>query len=864
MSDRLKTFTSNLIRFAAGERPSADKFNAAHEYLGRNIKDVFKAIGDLYGVGYPHLINGETHLTGKWNPFQTGNNQGRALDIVNLARLIGPASNLNPKQLEDDYTQIEEIIEAGVAEYSLKLPPEKSLGLSFTIKNRNDETYEFVEFDENFTNERQYKEYKNRSIILFPNKTTEELTITYRTNTEEYHGGANYLYSSFNVIPDPNQSTKLNITLDPNDSTVYIIDWSETSVEAQQSGLFDLETTSTAGEYNQGKVAKLPTWMWSGDQPLFEQGTIIPEGFLYVKNLTTNECYLSATYTYLNESSIKITGVTLCETDEYQVVTVGTDITTSIDDLRNKWFNHKHDGSFGEPRVSIRELSERFIAGDFGPSSIEGNELPMYLHRKGYQEDTNKKNADNSMIGDLALSKSNYDHLDPTQEPLYAITSGTFVNSTRESHKILLGSESCVIQEKEGALRLENNKELAAGLISNFIDSENVGKLRPSILLRSNKGSISAEGRLVEINSPTIRIANSYPESLDDRELFRYGSLIHGSFVSKAIEEENEIINYKETYSSDLNNLNQFYLNENIGGNTNLSNKPIINTETELRISDYYLDLVKSLKIQKDQTKIYRFNNVSNSNLNFTFPTISFQNKDELINYYDVYDYDGDGNPENYDSGLHDLNHDYFPILNGDRIAISTTEYNGIFINDNKLINCKVTRPGLFIYANNWDHEIEILSDSQNEEITNNLFQNKILNLNGQDITFGFFGNINITLNRKLFGNGTNNLFLKRIKNLNWSEQNNNQQDVWIDYSLKYGSNNNIDYIILNKETYISNTNTSSKERIEGNVIDLNPSSLGLADTFEIDYIIEEKIINNYCILTIIINVLNTDLSEIP
>jgi len=44
MADRLYTFTSNLVSFVAGERPSADKFNAANKFFSRCLRDVSKAI----------------------------------------------------------------------------------------------------------------------------------------------------------------------------------------------------------------------------------------------------------------------------------------------------------------------------------------------------------------------------------------------------------------------------------------------------------------------------------------------------------------------------------------------------------------------------------------------------------------------------------------------------------------------------------------------------------------------------------------------------------------------------------------------------------------------------------------------------
>ena len=123
MADKLHTLTSNLIKFAAGEKPSADKFNAANEYFSRSLREISRAIGDIRDQGYPYSsdANKYTHLTGNWNPYEVGREEGRPLDIVNIARLIGPASNLNPKMLSFETTKAE-TISGSLMEYQLSFP----------------------------------------------------------------------------------------------------------------------------------------------------------------------------------------------------------------------------------------------------------------------------------------------------------------------------------------------------------------------------------------------------------------------------------------------------------------------------------------------------------------------------------------------------------------------------------------------------------------------------------------------------------------------------------------------------------------------------------------------------------------------
>lgn len=443
MADRLYTFTSNLVSFVAGERPSADKFNAANKFFSRSLRDVSKAIGDIYNQGYPHLADyeKESNLSGKWNPYETGKREGRALDILNLGRIIGPASNLNPKTLSG-VSSISETIPTGVAEYQLKYPVLTPSGIIIEYNRVYDE-------NQNFTSDKQFKIIKNS--VVFSQKTTEETVINYLTNSDNYYGGANYYGASFNVIPDPNQNQKLTVTEIDGE---YFVDLG--NITSQQSGLEDLaSSTLSTKDINLNKEAKLPTWMWQTEdgEPLFEEGMIIPEGLVYLKCLTSNEAYLSATYVYLSPTQIKVTGVNLCLEDSFQLVVVGTDITTSIDDIRNKLFLHRHDGTFGEPRISVKDLVGKFINGEFGESSIADNDFPMYLHRKGYLIDNNFINGNNSMLGPLVMARVNFDPFNNIAEPVLAKT-----KSDNSSHELFFGNQGTYIKRGiDGDLIISNS-----------------------------------------------------------------------------------------------------------------------------------------------------------------------------------------------------------------------------------------------------------------------------------------------------------------------------------------------------------------------------------------------------------------------
>ena len=385
MADRFYINTTNLVTFAAGERPSADKFNAVNKYFSRGLESLAKVIGDAHDDGAPHGL-GETqniYLTNRWNKSSSKN---RPLDILNLARLIGPASNLNPRYLHRAVTSnIDEVIPAGVLEYYTNFPlGSLNTNLPGTV----------IDFE--------------KSMIRFSEETTEQIDITYSTKSGDViEGGPNYIDAEFNVIPDPNTpetEADYNLTITETLEGDYIITLPTTGY--QQSKLLNRSDTNIdASDPNNNLQIQLPFWMES-----FGNGQVIPSGSIYLKDRTTGESFLDATYTYISLTEVKVSSVELCLTEDHVfcLVTAGTDITTSIDDIRTKLFMHKHDGSFGESRISIYDLKDVFKyappSGPYKESALAWNAVPQYLHRDGWQEGQDSFNGDNGMRGPLMMN----------------------------------------------------------------------------------------------------------------------------------------------------------------------------------------------------------------------------------------------------------------------------------------------------------------------------------------------------------------------------------------------------------------------------------------------------------------------------
>jgi hypothetical protein len=236
---------------------------------------------------------------------------------------------------------------------------------------------------------------------------------------------------------------------------------------------------------NYGLVPDLPLVITEA----YTVGEIIPAGFLLVKNWTTGEVYDEAEYTYNGSNSVLIGNVDITTEadrgDEFVIITVGTDITTSIDDLRRK-SRHSHDRTFGEPLVPAASIGD-WTAGPWGSrgsftvSAIEGNPAPQYLHRYGYQSGENSWNDKNIMRGHLVVGKTS------SAEGEY------FDSSTGFSYSLYFGDTSGVrlyAQSTNGYFLTPGSMNLEAG---GGIDIEASGG---DVTLQSTGGDVEIRGGL--------------------------------------------------------------------------------------------------------------------------------------------------------------------------------------------------------------------------------------------------------------------------------------------------------------------------------------------------------------------------------
>jgi len=332
--DKLKQGISVLTTFTDGEQPTARKLNTIASQL-RWASDSWP-----YSASTTTTLsaaNGKNVSTGL---AFTGAEE-RTLDIVNLSRLIGPASNLNPRMLAGE-TSITESVPTAKHEFSLRYP------VSGT-RNASNPTFSdsavFVNFTSNPSVAGDYNVTEDGKVFCVT--ASNGGTAEYTANPTTWGQGLGYQGATFNVIPDPNQTTGGGPALifgapDASGSRTITLP----VANRQQSDITVSSALLDDEDVNFERQLELPTVLQDNLSP----GDLIPGGFLYLKNETTKEVYTDASYTYNGASSVIIGGVDITADinngHSFSIITVGTDIT-------REEFKEKFPDVYGFPYVII-------------------------------------------------------------------------------------------------------------------------------------------------------------------------------------------------------------------------------------------------------------------------------------------------------------------------------------------------------------------------------------------------------------------------------------------------------------------------------------------------------------------------------
>jgi hypothetical protein len=306
---------------------------------------------------------------------------------------------LNPK-LPAGTVTVTEDIPAGVHEFTLQFPP-------LALVSSTDAAVVIANSQVAPTTVNSTGDFHRSGSTIYTFDATAGDTITYTLTPSVWGSGPNYTGGTFNVIPDLNQLEA------GGDGCVAVLDGDGrysitlplcTHLSSNIGGTV-IALTAADPLYNEQLI--LPRVLVDN----YVSDEVIPGGFLYLRNWTTGEVYDDATYYYSANDTIIAGGIDLddaiADGDLLAIVTVGTDITTTLDDLRQKFAYHKHDRSRGEMAIEAEDIvgwtKEEGASGPFIKSVMPGNYAPQYLHRDGFDSSDDGLNDNNVMRGDLGI-----------------------------------------------------------------------------------------------------------------------------------------------------------------------------------------------------------------------------------------------------------------------------------------------------------------------------------------------------------------------------------------------------------------------------------------------------------------------------
>lgn len=535
-----------LAKFVDGERPSAAKFNKLFSFIENRLNALDETIGSGVDTGTTTVVDSENnifqvnlnHYWGfkKFLLEKVNNGLERKPDIVSLTKSIGSMSNLNPLMLGGE-KEIFESIPVGVNEYEFKYPLLVSERISPVTTWPEWLIEEQQKFDdEPLLSDGDWKlynsfmatqsdnvEYEYAKSIVFFSTSTETFNFKYKTNPEHWGSGASYQGSTFNVIPDFNTPKIIanngnyfyNLNFVNNGATYTTVTLPYILYQQVSLTSNDLDTSLlNSNDINHHKQLTLPKvlkdYQLTLDPP--DSEFPIPKGFMYLVDFSSDTFTIldDLDYIYVDENTFKVnlsSSILECVTASplasnykqlFLVTNSGTDITRSINDLQIKLNKHNHDGSFGEPLVHISNVAglyEKTNRNVYFPSSVNGHNIPPYLHRDGHVYNSDIQNYDNAMMGDLLMY-------------------GEGSESTRSSYKIFFSDHQTTLSGMNIIAGYMNNSNWYSwiGLYLNTLNIQGPKTGNLSLLSDNQSIMVAKEKQLIavkEINySDSINISN--------------------------------------------------------------------------------------------------------------------------------------------------------------------------------------------------------------------------------------------------------------------------------------------------------------------------------------------------------------------
>ena len=434
MADKLPQTVVVLPTFVDGEIPPARKLSVISAQMRAANKKIERAIGDHLDQSTPYTdVLGDSLLS--LPPSQpgsatkvTGEPDSVSLDIASLARLVGPASALNPHAISDGEVTVTEVFDVDdIDEYTRSITlshrPTQTAVTSLTESTAGIFVTPRVNIQSVVAHGDYYFDRDHGQIVFYTQfgdhnddgsiDAAYTLTVEYPTNPSLNFGGQ----SSFNTIPDITQLEAAGAALSSTTGAgagyqrfnlpVCTHHFEESYHNSSTFGVFypgidDATSVLTARSPNYNKQLKLPAVITSQ----LSVGDAIPEGFVVLKNYTTGHAYTNADFLYVSETAIDIGGVDLSGEisagDKLYLVTVGSDITGAIESLRRS-SRHAGDRRFGNLPVRTDDITGLWEnSNGYLKSTKSGNHSPQYLHRDGL-DSSDSHIGQNAMTGDFAL-----------------------------------------------------------------------------------------------------------------------------------------------------------------------------------------------------------------------------------------------------------------------------------------------------------------------------------------------------------------------------------------------------------------------------------------------------------------------------
>lgn len=465
--DKRKTVFPVSVGFVAGEQPNDRKLTG----WGTQDKNAFTAIetsvGDLYDS------NTHTGTSGGSHSYDLSN---RKLTITSLARVIGPASMLNPEYVtrHGTFTVTVTLGAFNTVErhWYLPFPPRTySAGVwsDATVTPGGTEAASFTDrkgaIDLVEENGDWYVDFDTGHVYSYRGVANGS-TATLQYNCSLYPDL--YEEASFNVIPDFNESTALCTIA--SSGTGYTVDCpfmlrtvDNTSslagsnfdlgrvgdTPAQLLSTIDLSlflgalNTAAADDPRDGNQITLPSVLRDN----LASGDSIPEGFVLLYDENTDSLVEGCTFEYRSATQVFVqppAGTSLAiGSTRYRLITVGTSLANAVKTVATRFRQHRHDGVNGDSPISHLSLLDRYPSYDVRPGSANAkntfyesgmgayvNPHPQYLHRLGYSasDATTPSNSGNAMRGDLVIGSTS--------------ATSDFLNLSDQSYSLLFGDPS--------------------------------------------------------------------------------------------------------------------------------------------------------------------------------------------------------------------------------------------------------------------------------------------------------------------------------------------------------------------------------------------------------------------------------------